>query len=121
MMFDELKRKMGCLKTAIIGSLKQMTFSKIISVFYIIISVISYGILASSLASPAMLLAIYFLFRPLFVVFCIWLVMTIIKLIKKSCISFSEGKIAQGIGLLLVVILLPVLMVFTFYLGVSMF
>ena len=98
-----------------------MKLSKIISVFYIIISVISYGILAIVLVVPPILVGMFIRISPFTVIFCIWLVMTIIKLIKKSFISFSEGKIAQGIGLLLAGIALPIFMVLIFYLGVSMF
>jgi len=98
-----------------------MKLSKIISVFYIIISVISYGILAIVLVVPPILVGMFIRISPLTVIFCIWLVMTIIKLIKKSFISFSEGKIAQGIGLLLAGIALPGIIFLIHIYGILLF
>jgi len=69
---------------------------------------------------PAMLLFVFRrIFFPFDVVICIWLVMTEMKLIKKSFISFSEGKTEEGRWLLLLGILLPVLMGFLYFLGIS--
>jgi len=84
-----------------------MIFYKITSVFYKIISGIVYSILALTILSGYPPATAFLLSPPLRVIFCIWLFITTIKLIKKSFVSFSKGKIAQGIGLLLVGILLP--------------
>jgi len=85
-----------------------MKFYKIISVFYKIISVIAYCIVAFFIVNSILLIIIFIRFPPLLVIFCIWLLMTAIKLIKKSFVSFSKGNTEQGIHLLLVGILLPV-------------
>jgi len=104
-----------------------MKFHKITSVFYYIISaIVFYSLLELSIPYSFQIHIVFFSLPPfvaifLLSIFCIWLVMTITKLIKKSFISFSAGKIAQGIGLLLAGILLLVFMFFVFIVGVSMF
>jgi len=57
---------------------------------------------------PLLPLIIFIRFPPLIVIFCIWLLITTIKLIKKSSVAFSEGKTEQGRRLLLAGIFLPV-------------
>ena len=94
-----------------------MIFYTIISVSYVIISGIVYSILVLSLIVTLSPATLFLLSPPLRVIFCIWLFITTIKLIKKSFVSFSKGKTEQGIGLLLVGILLPagIIIVYHFF------
>jgi len=98
-----------------------MKFHKITSVFYFIISIIVYGILAISIVFLYPVV-IAFHFLPPFVaiffigIFCIWLVMTMIKLIKKLTGASSEGEDMKGARLVVTVLFLLVNFFFALHL-----
>ena len=84
-----------------------MKVYKAISTIYKIISVIFYCLIPLSILPLSLIGVIFLIYRPLLVIFFIWLFVRTIILIKKSFVSFSKGETAQGIKLLLAGILLP--------------
>jgi len=98
-----------------------MKFHKITSVFYYIISaIVFYSLLMLSihffqiyiiLSSLPPFVAIFFVG-----IFCIWQVMTMIKLIKKLTAASSEGEEMKGARLIVTVLFLLVSFFFTLYL-----
>ena len=104
-----------------------MKFHKITSVFYYIISAIVFYSLLELSITYSFQIHIVLSFLPPFVIifsvviFCIWLVMTITKLIKKSSVAFSKGEDAKGERLRVALLFLLVVSFCTFFFCLLLF